>query len=160
MTKHVVLLVDDNPNDVTLTLQAFKSAHLNATTIVARSGIDALVFLLPADPNDQLHPAIVLLSTTMPTLTGLDVLHRLRADPSTTTLPVIMLTRSPDDRDTIASDDPGPTAYARKPLHASDILHAANSLGIFTLAPSRERTLDDRRSAPPPEPGPHQPRPD
>ena len=133
MNTHLVLLVDDCMDDVTLTLRAFKKSKLDAEIVVAHDGIEALDLLLLADPSQRLYPAVVLLDINMPKMGGLDVLQTLRADSSTRTLPVIMLTSSSDDRDLIDSYDHGANAYVQKPVDSHEFLAAAKALGVFWL---------------------------
>jgi two-component system response regulator len=129
----VILLVDDNADDVTLTLTAFQRSGLNAEIIVARDGVEALALLLPADRTQRLCPALVLLDINMPRIGGMEVLRTLQGDPATRPLPVIMLTSSADDRDMIESYGLGANAYVQKPVNSDEFLAAAQALGVFWL---------------------------
>ena len=131
MNPHVVLLVDDNPDDIALTRWAFKKHRFGVDIIVARDGSTALDLLLPDDPRDRLRPAIVLLDIDMPTVSGLHVLHTVRAHPLTTALPVVILTGSTHGEALIGSYDQGANAYLRKPVDPEQFLQVAQSLGVL-----------------------------
>src|SRR5690242_21917477 len=104
---NAILLVDDNADDVFLTVNAFKKSDISNQVIVARDGVEALELLLPTDGAEPLRPAIVLMDINMPRMGGLEVLARLRADLTTRYLPVIMLTTSAEERDITESYDGG-----------------------------------------------------
>lgn len=144
MSRKSLLLVEDNPDDVDLTLRAFKRNQLANDIVVATDGEQALDYLFCTgahagrDPNDQ--PSVVLLDLNLPKVSGLDVLKRLRADKRTRRLPVVVLTSSNEDRDVIASYDLGANSFVRKPVDFSQFLEAARQLGLYWLVlnePSR-----------------------
>jgi len=129
-----ILLVDDNADDVFLTVNAFKKSDITNQVIVARDGVEALELLLPTDGAEPLRPAIVLMDINMPRMGGLEVLARLRADLTTRYLPVIMLTTSSEERDITESYDGGANSYVRKPVTSSEFLAAARALGVYWLS--------------------------
>jgi two-component system response regulator len=134
MRTHVILLIEDNTNDVDMTLWAFNQSNLNAEIVVAHDGSEALELLLPADQCTQLRPTIVLLDVNVPGMDGLGVLQRLRANPSTKTLPVVMLTELRADRDRIESHNISANGYVRKPVNASEFLYVARTIGAYWLS--------------------------
>jgi two-component system response regulator len=133
MQNNQILLVDDNPDDVYLTIDAFRKTELINEIIVAKDGVEAIDLLLPADGKPGLRPAIVLLDINMPRMGGLEVLSRLRADQRTRALPVIMLTSSAEDRDVLDSYQSGANSYVQKPVTSAEFLAAAKILGIYWL---------------------------
>lgn len=133
MHKHTILLIEDNHHDSDMTLWAFDQSNLNAEIIVAHDGNEALDLLRPADPCIRLCPALVLLDVNMPGMSGLDLLRRLRADPLTRCLPVIMLTGFPVDSDMIASYSLGANGYVRKPMRSADLIDVVTTLGTYWL---------------------------
>lgn len=128
-----IVLVDDNPDDVYLTIHAFRQNNIHNEIIVAQDGVEALDLLLPTDGGPALRPAIVLLDINMPRMGGLEVLTRLRADPRTRALPVIMLTTSTEDRDIAASYNSGANSYIPKPVTSEAFLLSARTLGVYWL---------------------------
>ena len=135
-----ILLVDDNADDVFLTVNAFKKSDITNQVIVARDGVEALELLLPTDGAEPLRPAIVLMDINMPRMGGLEVLARLRADLTTRYLPVIMLTTSSEERDITESYDGGANSYVRKPVTSSEFLAAARTLGVYWLSVNTSAT--------------------
>jgi two-component system response regulator len=133
MLNEAILLVDDNPDDVYLTMQAFRKSDITNQIIVAEDGVEALDLLLPSNGTAPLRPAIVLLDINMPRMGGLEVLARLRADPLTRSLAVIMLTTSAEDSDIVESYDHGANSYVRKPVTTSEFVEAARILGVYWL---------------------------
>jgi CheY-like chemotaxis protein len=138
MTSRSVLLVEDNPHDEFLTLRALRKAHLANRIDVARDGQQALDYLFregefSAD-QDRGLPGLVLLDINLPRLSGLEVLERLRADPRTKLLPVVMLTSSDDERDRLASYRGGANSFVRKPVDFAEFAETLARLGVYWLA--------------------------
>ena len=133
MNDDAILLVEDNPDDVTFTLRAFKKNNISNEIVVATDGEQAIAALLPEDGTPPLRPALVLLDVKLPKIDGLEVLRRLRADPRTQPLPVVVLTTSSEERDIVESYRLGANSYVRKPVVFSDFLNAANVLGLYWL---------------------------
>jgi two-component system response regulator len=136
-----ILLVEDNPDDVLLTLRAFTKNHVHNEIVVATDGEEALQKLFPAD-GPPLRPALILLDIKLPKVDGLEVLRRVREHDSTAALPVVVLTTSNEERDIVDSYRLGANSFVRKPVVFSDFLSAANMLGMYWLlvnepAPSR-----------------------
>ena len=135
--KRIVLLVEDNPDDEALTLRALKKNNILNEVVVARDGSEALDYLLGPDGSpgrlrlDQL--AVVLLDLKLPKVNGLEVLKRLRADPRTKLLPVVVLTSSKEEKDLVGAYDSGANSYVQKPVEFSDFVRAAGHLGLYWL---------------------------
>jgi CheY-like chemotaxis protein len=133
MNNKPILLVDDNPDDVTFTLRAFKQNNITNEIVVAVDGEQALRMLLPEDAAQPFHPALVLLDLKLPKVGGLEVLRRIRADPRTQSLPIVVLTTSSEDADIASSYQLGANSFVRKPVVLSEFLSAANMLGVYWL---------------------------
>ncbi len=133
----VILLVEDNPDDEALTLRAFRKNNILNPVVVARDGEEALDYLFGSGAysgrDTRLQPQVVLLDLKLPKLDGLAVLKRLRADPRTRLLPVVILTTSNEDRDILASYQLGANGYVRKPVDFEQFLEAARQLGLYWL---------------------------
>jgi len=130
-----ILLVEDNANDEKLTILAFKKSGIANELVVCRDGVDALEHLFGTEgaPEPQALPAIVLLDLKLPRLDGLEVLGRIRADPRTKHLPVVILTSSKEDEDLARSYALGANAYVRKPVDFIQFADAVKALGLFWL---------------------------
>jgi CheY-like chemotaxis protein len=129
-----VLLVEDNLNDVELTLAAFAENHLANEVVVVRDGVEALdylyrrgLFAMRAEGN----PAVVLLDLKLPRIDGLQVLKQLKADPHLKTVPVVMLTSSREEQDLLTSYNLGVNAYVVKPVDFTEFVQALTKLGLF-----------------------------
>lgn len=134
----VILLVEDNPDDVALTLRAFKRSHLMNPLSVARDGVEALDFLFArgpfADRADAPLPTLVVLDLKLPRLDGLGVLRAIRADPRTALLPAVILTSSKEEQDIVSGYRLGANSYVRKPVDFTEFVEAVKVLGIYWLA--------------------------
>ncbi len=135
--KRIVLLVEDNPDDEALTLRALKKNNILNEVVVARDGAEALDHLLGSNgkpgriPLD--HLAVVLLDLKLPKVNGLEVLRRLRADPRTRRLPIVILTSSKEEKDLVGAYDSGANSYVQKPVEFSAFVEAARHLGLYWL---------------------------
>jgi CheY-like chemotaxis protein len=129
-----ILLAEDNPNDVELTLTALKEAKLANDIVVANDGEQALDYLFRrkqyAGRADGL-PAAILLDLKMPKVDGLEVLRQIRADPELRLVPVVILTSSREERDLYQSYDGGANAYVVKPVDFEEFIPAIGKLGVF-----------------------------
>lgn len=134
---NAILLVEDNPSDEKLTRLAFKNSGLANEIVVARDGAAALDFLLAtgqhADREGAALPRLVLLDINLPKMDGLEVLRRLRADPRTKLLPIVVLTSSKEEEDILKSYALGANAYVRKPVEFAEFAVAVKALGLFWL---------------------------
>jgi two-component system response regulator len=135
MTTRPVLLVEDNANDEKLTLRAFQKSNIPNPVVVVRDGVEALDYLFadPAQHGGAEPPALVLLDLKLPKLDGLEVLRRLRADPRTALLPVIILTSSIEDQDLSRGYALGANSYIRKPVNFASFAEAVTRLGFYWL---------------------------
>lgn len=129
-----ILLAEDNPNDIELTLEALSQHNLANRVTVAHDGVEALDYLRCegsfAD-RAPCHPAVVLLDIKMPRKDGLEVLREIRADPSLKMLPVVILTSSREEQDIITSYHLGVNAYVVKPVEFDSFIEAVRELGVF-----------------------------
>jgi two-component system response regulator len=132
-----ILLVEDNDDDLALTLRAFKRSHLMNPVAVVRDGVEALDFLFGrgayADRGFA-PPTLIILDLKLPKLDGLGVLKAMRADTRTALLPTVILTSSREEQDVIASYSLGANSYVRKPVDFAEFLEAVKILGIYWLA--------------------------
>lgn len=132
-----ILLVEDDPDDVELTLRVFRKHQIKGEVVVARDGPEALDYLfyrstLAGHDIDSL-PDIILLDLKLPKLNGLEVLQRLRADDRTKLIPVVILTSSNEDRDMIDSYQAGANSYIQKPVDFTQFSETIRQVGIYWL---------------------------
>ncbi|OPZ08950.1 MAG: Response regulator rcp1 [candidate division BRC1 bacterium ADurb.BinA292] len=132
-----ILLVEDNPDDVALTLRAFRKQNIHNEIVVAEDGVEALDYLhgrgrySGRDASQQ--PTIILLDLQLPRMNGLEFLKELRSHPETKLMPVIVLTSSNEERDLVESYSRGANSYVRKPIEFSEFLNAVQTLGLYWL---------------------------
>jgi two-component system response regulator len=136
MTENLIeiLLVEDNPSDVALALHAFKKSNLTNRIHVVRDGAEALDFIFRTGQyEDRANgtPKVVLLDLKLPKIDGLEVLHRLRADPRTRALPVVVLTSSREERDIVESYALGVNSYIVKPVDFEQFTETVRQLGFY-----------------------------
>ena len=137
MTHRTILLVEDNPDDVQLTLRAFKKNNILNEVVVVSDGAMALEYLFGtgtyAGRDLARMPSVVLLDLKLPKVDGLEVLRRLRADERTRLLPVVILTSSKEEQDLINGYKLGANSYIRKPVDFNQFMEAARQLGMYWL---------------------------
>jgi CheY-like chemotaxis protein len=129
-----ILLVEDNPNDVELTLEALAEHNLANAVEVARDGEEALDYLFRRgqfSSRPQGSPAVVLLDLKLPKLDGHEVLRRIRADENLKLIPVVVLTSSREESDLVQSYQNGANAFVVKPVVFHDFIDAVRELGLF-----------------------------
>ena len=127
-----ILLVEDNPDDVELTLHAFEKQNLVNGIHVARDGAEALDFLFgPATGGGR--PKLILLDLKLPKVDGLEVLRQIKNDPRTKTVPVIVLTSSREERDIVESYNLGVNSYIVKPVDFQQFTAAIEQIGLYWL---------------------------
>ena len=132
-----ILLVEDNPHDVELTLHAFKEHHLANEMHVVRDGAEALEFIFRtgayADRRPEDHPRVILLDLKLPKVDGLEVLRQIKADLKTRAIPVVVLTSSSEERDIVESYELGVNSYIVKPVDFERFAEAVRTLGLYWL---------------------------
>lgn len=132
-----LLLVEDNPDDLALTLRALGMADLSRQVHVARDGLEALEFLFcegaHSGRNRAEEPKVILLDLKLPKLDGLEVLKRIKSDPRTKLIPVVVLTSSKEQRDIVESYRLGVNSYIVKPVNFERFSEAVRHLGHYWL---------------------------
>ncbi len=137
MEKKVILLVEDNPDDVDLTLRALKKANVLNEVVVVRDGVEALDYLFGTGSYEgrdlSIMPTVVLLDLKLPKIDGLEVLRRLRANERTKFLPVVVLTSSKEEQDMLNSYKLAANSYVRKPIDFVQFTEAVHQLELYWL---------------------------
>jgi len=130
-----ILLVEDNSDDIELTVMALKEAKITNPVVVARNGVEALDYLFGTGAHTgrdtAAQPVVVLLDIKLPLLNGIDVLKRMREDERTRRTPVVMLTSSTEQADIVRTYDLGANSYVRKPVEFENFVVAARQLGLY-----------------------------
>ena len=129
----IILLVEDNPDDVELTLRAFKKHNLANVIMVAKDGEEALKILLPQKKENAKLPDIILLDLKLPKVDGLEVLRQVKGNPETKPIPVVVLTSSKEEKDLMESYNLGVNSYIRKPVDFEQFTEAVMQLGLYWL---------------------------
>lgn len=137
MGNQIILLVEDNPDDVELTLRAFRKSNILNEVVVALDGQEALDYLSGTcayvGRDMSVMPTVILLDLKLPRVDGLEVLRRIRADERTKLLPVVVLTSSKEERDVVESYILGANSYVRKPVDFNQFVEATRQLGLYWL---------------------------
>ncbi len=135
--KRSILLVEDNPDDVELTLRALRQHNVSNEISVVRDGAEALDYLFAtgayADRDTSAMPAVVILDLKLPKVDGLEVLQRMRADERTKLVPVVILTSSKEEKDMVNGYKFGANSYVQKPVDFTQFIEAARQLGLYWL---------------------------
>ena len=146
INKHVILLVEDNPDDEELTRIAFAASNILNHLEVVRDGAEAIDYLFATGawagrpPADD--PCLILLDLKLPKIGGLEVLRRLRADARTKLIPVVILTSSVEERDVFRGYDLGCNSYIRKPVDFTQFTEAVRQLGLYWLVLNEPPTTE------------------
>ena len=147
MHTKMILLVEDNQDDEELALLAFRKSNVANEVVVARDGAEALDYLFGtgayAGRDTHVLPQVVLLDLKLPKIDGLEVLKRLRDNPRTKRLPVVVLTSSREDQDLIESYDLGANSYVRKPVDFARFAEAVRQLQMYWLVLNEAPPPDD-----------------
>ncbi|MFA6411635.1 MAG: response regulator [Syntrophales bacterium] len=137
MNDRVILLVEDNPDDVELTMRAFRKNHISNEVIVAKDGAEALAYLqgtgMYAGRDITVIPVVVLLDLKLPKIDGLEVLKAIRQNEFTKLLPVVILTSSAEQNDVTSGYNLGANSYIHKPVDFEQFTEAIKSLGLYWL---------------------------
>jgi two-component system response regulator len=137
LDEKTILLVEDNPNDVTLTMRALKKANIINEVVVTSDGEQALDYLFGTGTYQgrdlRQSPVVVLLDLKLPRIDGFEVLRRLRSDPRTSMTPVVILTTSGEERDLVNGYRLGANSYIRKPVDFNQFADAIRQLGLYWL---------------------------
>jgi len=132
-----ILLVEDSQDDIDLALHTLRREHLANHIFVVRDGEEALDFLFCSGPYGDRNPAhmpkLVLLDLKLPKLDGMEVLQRLRADPRTRTLPVVIMTSSKEERDVANGYNLGVNSYIQKPVDFDEFRQTVKTIGLYWL---------------------------
>ncbi|MBK7055445.1 MAG: response regulator [Leptospiraceae bacterium] len=129
-----ILLAEDNPNDIELTLEAFADSKLANRIIVVRDGVEALEYLRREGKyasREPGNPSVAILDIKMPRMDGIEVLRAIRKDANLCMIPVVMLTSSREEQDLIRTYELGTNAYVVKPVKFAQFIDAVKNLGIF-----------------------------
>ncbi len=132
-----ILLIEDNPNDVALTIRALTKNRITNDVVVAKDGVEALDFLFGTGAQERGNtddlPVLVLLDLRLPKVDGFEVLRQIRANEATKLLPVVILTSSKEDQDLAAGYKLGANSIVRKPVDFDQFLVAVQQLGLYWL---------------------------
>ncbi len=132
-----ILLVEDNPDDVELTLRALKKHKLANKVLVAKNGAEALEYIFAtgvyADHNIEEYPKVIVLDLKLPKVGGLDVLRKLKSDERTKQIPVVVLTSSQEESDVVESYRLGVNSYIVKPVEFGKFADCVSDLGLYWL---------------------------
>ena len=135
MERDIILLVEDNPDDVALTLRAFKKSNISNKVILAKDGVEALDYLhgtgMYAGRDVKELPVVVMLDLKLPKINGLEVLRNIRQEELTKLVPVVILTSSAEQRDVVEGYRLGANSYIRKPVDFEQFVEAVKLLGLY-----------------------------
>jgi len=137
MDKSIIMVVEDNQDDLDLTVRAFAKNNILNEIVIARDGVEALEYLFAtgahAGRDLRIMPEVILLDLKMPRMGGIEVLRRIRADERTKLLPVVVLTSSDEERDMIESYEHGVNSYIRKPVDFAQFVEAVRQLSLYWM---------------------------
>lgn len=130
MNRRSLLLIEDNPDDIELTLRAMKAHQIADEILVARDGVEALTML---HGEGAMTPSLILLDLNLPRIDGFEVLRRIRVEERTSHLPVVILTTSREERDILSSYELGANSYVHKPVDYHAFSEAIRQLGLYWI---------------------------
>jgi len=135
--KETILLIEDNPDDIELTVRAFRKNNIANNLVVTRDGVEALDYLFCrgtyAKRNIKETPRLILLDLKLPKMDGLQVLECLRAEEYTKMVPIVILTSSREEQDLISGYKYGANSYVRKPIDFNQFVDAVRNIGLYWL---------------------------
>ena len=136
MNERTILLIEDNPSDVGLTVRAFEKAHIENLLVVAADGQEALDYIFGTVAHEGREacelPSLTLLDLKLPKVSALEVLRRIRAKADTRRMPIVILTSSLEDQDLAAAYDLGVNSYIRKPVDFNQFAQAIEQLRLLS----------------------------
>jgi len=133
MSKKIILLVEDNPDDELLTLRALKKNNVMNDIVVCRNGVEAIDYLFGENDDASVLPQLILLDLKLPKIDGLEVLRKIRSTEKTRFLPVVVLTSSKEEMDIVESYKLGANSYIQKPVDFSQFIEAVKQLELYWL---------------------------
>ena len=137
MKDKIILLVEDNPDDITLTLRALKKNSIFNEVVVAKDGVEALDYLfgtgIYAGRDTSVMPVVTLLDLKLPKIDGFEVLKRARSSERTKLIPIVILTSSKEESDLINGYSLGANSYIRKPVDFEQFTEAIRELGLYWI---------------------------
>jgi len=137
MKEKIILLVEDNPDDITLTLRALKKNNIVNEVVVAKDGVEALDYLFGTGMYEgrdtSVMPIVTLLDLKLPRIDGLEVLKRVRENERTKLIPIVILTSSKEENDLINGYSLGANSYIRKPVDFNQFSEAIRELGLYWI---------------------------
>ncbi len=137
MDRTTILLIEDNPDDVELTLHAFQKNHMANDVVVASDGAEGLDYLFGtgkyAGRNTDDAPTLILLDLQLPKIGGLEVLRKVREDERTKRIPVVILTTSDEEEDIVNGYNGGVNSYLRKPVDFTEFMNAVKQLEMYWM---------------------------
>ncbi|MBD2294981.1 response regulator [Anabaena sphaerica FACHB-251] len=128
-----LLIVEDNPDDIELTLLAFEQTGLRENVVIARDGVEAINYLFADNPVLNSLPALILLDLQLPRINGLEVLRLIRSHARTQLLPIVILTTSHEESDRLQGYSLGCNSYIRKPVDFDQFVNVIQQLGMYWL---------------------------
>lgn len=141
-----ILIVEDTPEDLELALRALRKANLSNSIKVARDGAEAVEFIFGEGPHlgrkVENGPKVILLDLKLPKIDGMEVLRRLKADPRTRAIPVVVLTSSKEQKDVVESYQLGVNSYIVKPVNFERFAAAVQELGMYWLLLNQPPRID------------------
>lgn len=144
-----ILIVEDNPHDLELTLRALRKHRITNSVLALRDGEEALDYLFRRGSYEnragEQNPRVVFLDLKLPKVDGLEVLEKIRSHPDTKRVPVVMLTSSTEEKDRLASYELGVNSFIVKPIEFADFMEAISRAGFYWLA--LNRPLEHRRQS-------------
>jgi CheY-like chemotaxis protein len=142
-----LLLVEDNPQDLELSLRALRKANLSKRIHVARDGAEALEFVFCEGPHSARRiadtPKVILLDLKLPKVDGLEVLKRIKDDPRTKMIPIVVLTSSKEQTDVVESYNLGVNSYIVKPVNFERFAEAVSNLGLYWVLLNQPPKVSD-----------------
>lgn len=135
MEEKIILLVEDNADDEELTIRTLQKNHLKNKIVVVRDGVEALDYLYGTgeykDRDLSISPVLIMLDIKLPKLNGLEVLKKIKADPRTKFIPVVVLTSSDEEKDLVESYQLGANSYVRKPVDFAEFQNSVRQLALY-----------------------------